>query len=70
MSAIHFPRRMLKWLFSPLLAGVFDPPPEALVVPWLYLGLTAAIALACAAVAIVVMRRLASSPDLEALRTR
>ena len=53
-----------------ILAGVFDPPPEALVVPWHYLGLTAAIALACAAVAIVLMRRLAASPDLEALRTR
>ncbi len=35
-----------------------------------YLAGTAAIALACAALAIVVMRRLAARPDLEALRTR
>ena len=53
-----------------ILAGVFDPPPEALVVPWLYLGATAATALLCAALAVVLMRRLASQPDLEALRTR
>lgn len=53
-----------------ILAGVFDPPPEALVVPWAYLGATAALALACATAAILVMRRLASRPDLEALRTR
>lgn len=53
-----------------ILAGVFDPPPEALVVPWLYLGATAVIALACATLAIVVMQRLAALPDLKALRTR
>ena len=53
-----------------ILAGVFDPPPEALVVPWLYLGATAMIALACATLAIMVMRRLSARPDLEALRTR
>ena len=53
-----------------ILAGAFDPPPEALVVPWLYLGATAATALACAALAILLMRRLAARPDLEALRSR
>ena len=53
-----------------ILAGVFDPPPEALVVPWLYLGATSATALACAALAILLMRRLAARPDLEALRAR
>ena len=53
-----------------ILAGVFDPPPEALVVPWAYLGATIATALVCAAPAVVVMRGLAARPDLEALRTR
>ncbi|MDE2092888.1 MAG: FtsX-like permease family protein [Burkholderiales bacterium] len=53
-----------------ILAGAFDPPPEALVVPWLYLGATTATALACATLAILLMRRLAARPDLEALRAR
>jgi putative ABC transport system permease protein len=53
-----------------ILAGAFDPPPEALVVPWLYLGATVAIALACATLAILLMRRLAAQPDLEALRSQ
>jgi putative ABC transport system permease protein len=53
-----------------ILAGAFDPPPEALVVPWFYLGATLAIALACATMAILLMQRLAALPDLEALRSR
>ena len=53
-----------------ILAGVFDPPPEALVVPWSYLGATSVIALLCATAAILLMRRLAARPDLDALRTR
>lgn len=53
-----------------ILAGAFDPPPEALVVPWQYLGATTATAVLCATLAILLMRRLAARPDLEALRTR
>jgi putative ABC transport system permease protein len=53
-----------------ILAGAFDPPPEALVVPWQYLGATTATAVLCATLAILLMRRLAAQPDLEALRTR
>jgi putative ABC transport system permease protein len=53
-----------------ILAGVFDPPPEALVVPWGYLALTAGTALACATLAIRLMQRLAARPDLEQLRGR
>ncbi|MCA1695691.1 MAG: hypothetical protein LC749_13725 [Actinobacteria bacterium] len=43
-----------------VLAGVFDPPPAALAVPWAYLG-----AVASAALAAVALRRLArcGSPD-------
>lgn len=53
-----------------ILAGVFDPPPESLVVPWAYLGITTATALVCATLAILVMRRLIAHPDLELLRAR
>lgn len=53
-----------------ILAGAFDPPPETLAVPWLYLGATATTALVCAALAILAMRRLTARPDLEALRNR
>lgn len=51
-----------------MLAGVFDPPPETLEVPWQYLGVTAAVALVCAAAAIATIRRASTQPDLEALR--
>ena len=51
-----------------MLAGVFDPPPETLEVPWQYLGTTAAVALVCAAAAIATIRRASTQPDLEALR--
>jgi putative ABC transport system permease protein len=52
-----------------ILAGAFDPPPESLVVPWFYLGVTAATALACATLAILIMRNLAARRDIEMLRT-
>jgi putative ABC transport system permease protein len=51
-----------------LLSGVFDPPPEALSVPWGYLitvGITAAV---CTAAAVRVMLGLARKPDPMALR--
>lgn len=53
-----------------ILAGAFDPPPEALVVPWLYLAIACVVALVCAGLAIRVMQNLAGRPDLETLRTR
>ena len=53
-----------------ILAGAFDPPPEALVVPWLYLSIAGVIALLCASLAIMAMQRLSGRPDLEALRAR
>ncbi len=53
-----------------ILAGAFDPPPEFLSVPWLYLGVTAATALVCAALAILIMQRLTAREDIEMLRTR
>ncbi len=51
-----------------ILTGVFDPPPEALSIPWLYLVLALATALASGALAIGAAQILSSKPDLEALR--
>lgn len=53
-----------------ILAGAFDPPPETLVIPWVYLAVAIVIALICASVAIRVMQQLAGRRDLETLRTR
>lgn len=53
-----------------ILAGAFDPPPEALVVPWFYLAIAGLVALVCATLAILTMQKLASRPDLETLRAR
>lgn len=51
-----------------MLAGVFDPPPETLSIPWLYLGVILATGLVCGAAAILAMQTLSQKPDLEALR--
>ena len=53
-----------------ILSGAFDPPPEVMTIPWAYLALTAATALACSAAAIALIRRRVARPDLDALRTR
>lgn len=53
-----------------ILAGAFDPPPETLVVPWVYLAIAMVVALACASLAIGVMQQFSSRRDLETLRTR
>ncbi len=51
-----------------LLSGVFDPPPEALSIPWPYLITVAVAAVACTAAAVRVMLALARKPDPLALR--
>jgi putative ABC transport system permease protein len=43
-----------------VLTGVFDPPPEALAVPWAYLGMVLALAIA-ATVVVVLWNRLAAN---------
>lgn len=53
-----------------ILAGAFDPPPDTLVVPWLYLAIAAVVAVICASLAIRVMQRLSGKTDLETLRMR
>ncbi len=51
-----------------LLSGVFDPPPETLAVPWLYLVLVMGAAAACTAAAVAFMRQLVGRPNPSALR--
>jgi putative ABC transport system permease protein len=52
-----------------ILAGVFDPPPETLSVPWVYLTLTAVTGVACGTFAIGLVHALSTTPNLEALRS-
>lgn len=56
------------WVLVRLLSGVFDPPPEALAVPWMYLLLIAVAAVACTLTAVRFMLTLARRPDPYALR--
>lgn len=51
-----------------ILTGVFDPPPEALTVPWTYLALVAVIAAASVGAAAAWAVRAARRPALEVLR--
>jgi putative ABC transport system permease protein len=51
-----------------LLSGVFDPPPETLSVPWLYVTVALVTALVCGSIAIAGTLALSNKPDLEALR--
>lgn len=51
-----------------LLSGVFDPPPEALAVPWAYLAALALAAVLCTFAAVRAMLALARKPDPLALR--
>jgi putative ABC transport system permease protein len=51
-----------------LLSGVFDPPPETLSVPWLYVTVALVTALICGSFAIAGTLALSRKPDLEALR--
>jgi putative ABC transport system permease protein len=51
-----------------LMSGVFDPPPEELSVPWLYVTVALVTALVCGSIAIAGTLALSKKPDLEALR--
>jgi putative ABC transport system permease protein len=53
------------WMLVQLLAGVFDPPPDHLTVPWLYLGLLFAAAAVSVSVAVgIAERRVEVTPIL------
>ena len=51
-----------------VLSGVFDPPPDALAVPWGYLGAVLALVLAAVAAAGAVTLRALRRPAIEELR--
>ena len=51
-----------------ILTGVFDPPPEILAIPWVYLVLLAASAIASMVVAILSTQSASRRPVVEALR--
>jgi putative ABC transport system permease protein len=52
-----------------ILNGVFDPPPAALAVPWLYLLAVAALSVIGVAVAVVIGIRLGRRGTIEELRS-
>jgi putative ABC transport system permease protein len=58
----------IAYVLVTLLAGVFDPPPETLSVPWLYMTFTFATALVCGSIAIVGAQATSRTPDLQVLR--
>jgi len=51
-----------------VLTGVFDPPPEILSVPWVYLVLLAGAAIASTAVAVISAQNASSRVGVEILR--
>ena len=51
-----------------VLTGVFDPPPDALAVPWIYLGTVTVVAVTAVALATVAMLRALRRPQVETLR--
>jgi putative ABC transport system permease protein len=55
------------WMLVKLLTGVFDPPPEALSIPWAYLGVMLGL-VAASVVAAVLSVRPSSGQDAERLR--
>ena len=65
---------LIGWAMSHMLvkvlSGVFDPPPAALAIPWGYLTIIAAAALAAVAAASAVASRLTSSVTVADLRDR
>jgi putative ABC transport system permease protein len=51
-----------------VLTGVFDPPPDALAIPWAYLGLVLALTVGAVAAAGVLTLRALRQPAIEELR--
>ena len=59
---------LLAGMLVQLLTGVFDPPPEGLAIPWLYLAILAAAMLAATLAAAVATQITLRRPVIEALR--
>jgi putative ABC transport system permease protein len=51
-----------------VLTGVFDPPPDALSIPWLYLGAVTGVTIAAVVIATALMLRALRRPQVEVLR--
>jgi putative ABC transport system permease protein len=58
----------ISWMLVKVLTGVFDPPPDALAVPWAYLIAVAALTAAAAASAAGLVLRALRRPPIEVLR--
>ena len=58
---------VIAWMLVKLLTGVFDPPPEALSIPWLYLGVVLCL-VAVSVGAAVLFARPSAGHDAEYLR--
>lgn len=58
---------VMAWMLVKLLTGVFDPPPEALSIPWLYLAVVLCL-VAISVVAAVLFSRPSVGHDTEYLR--
>jgi putative ABC transport system permease protein len=52
-----------------VLTGVFDPAPQSLAIPWVYLGVLIAAGCASTILAVVIAQRVTQQKSLEALRT-
>lgn len=52
-----------------VLTGVFDPAPDSLAVPWMYLGTVGAVSVAASALAATLVIRTARRPAVEQLRS-
>lgn len=59
---------VLAWMLVKLLTGVFDPPPEFLSVPWLYLAALIGVALVSAAIAVIGALRETRVPAVQRMR--
>lgn len=59
---------VLAWMLVKLLTGAFDPPPEFLGVPWVYLGTLIGIALVSVALAVVGTLRETRIPAVRRMR--
>jgi putative ABC transport system permease protein len=59
---------VLAWMLVKLLTGAFDPPPEFLSIPWVYLGTLIGIALVSVAVAVVGALRETRVPAVQRMR--
>ncbi len=58
----------LAWMLVKLLTGAFDPPPEFLSVPWVYLGALIGVALVSVAIAVTGVLRETRVPAVQRMR--